>query len=352
MTPERWSRAKTLFGQAIALEPARREAFVRKAAAGDEALYAEVVALLRADSTDTALVNPLAAAKPLLKGRYQEEKEMGRGGLGVVYLARDQALHGRSVVVKMPIDRGSDDPWLKRKFAEEVRALALIDHPGVVGALDSGTTPEGRPFLVMQYVEGEPLTIPAEGVPLDRAARLLRQIGQALAAAHAKGVWHRDLKPANIMLRRLEDGEHARLIDFGIASVREALGGDASTRAAGTPPYMAPEQLRGRASQVSDIWAMGVLAYELVGGRRPFLADNVIHLQEMQRAGPPLRPAQLRPGLPQAAERLILQALSFRPQDRPQDANVFGEALAAALLETPAQEKPSRPRGDLRPMGF
>jgi serine/threonine protein kinase len=103
----------------------------------------------------------------------------------------------------MPLERSSSDSWLAGKFAEEVKALALIDHPGVVGALDSGITTDGRPFLVMQYVEGRPLhgTIPSEGVPLERAADLLRQIGQALGAAHAKGICHRDLKPANIKPR-------------------------------------------------------------------------------------------------------------------------------------------------------
>ena len=341
MTPDRWDRAKSIFGGAIEVDPSQREQYVRRAVKGDEALFSEVMSLLKADSTETILSSPVVfpPVPSLLKDRYRVERELGRGGLGVVYLARDETLHGRPVVIKMPLECGASDPWLAGKFAEEVKALALIDHPGVVGALDSGVATDGRPFLVMQYVDGRPLqaTIPPDGVPLERAAHLLRQIGQALGAAHARGIWHRDIKPANIMLRRLQDGsEHVRLIDFGISSVKDAPGGETGTRAAGTPPYMAPEQLEGRVSQASDIWAMGVIAYELVTGRKPFLAENVIQLRDLQRAGPSIRPSLLRPSLPVSAEHLILRALSFRPQDRPQSASEFGEELAAALTSVPA----------------
>ena len=231
MTPERWARAKTIFGAAIEHEPALREVYVRAACEDDPALLAEVMSLLQADSAETDLHNPLArpAAPRLLKDRYRVEREIGRGGLGLVLLARDETLHGRTVVIKMPLDPSPADPWLSGKFAEEVKALALIDHPGVVGALDSGVTRDGRPFLVMQYVEGRPLyeAMAPEGVPFPLAAQILQQIGQALGAAHAKGIWHRDLKPANIMLQTLESGrEHVRLIDFGIASVKQPTSGE------------------------------------------------------------------------------------------------------------------------------
>src|SRR4029079_6867780 len=135
----------------------------------------------------------------------------------------------------------------------------------VVGALDSGVTSDGSPFLVMQYVEGRSLkdAIPPEGLPYDHAAHVLRQIGHALAAAHARNIWHRDLKPANIMLQRTADGgEYARLIDFGIASVRDSRSrSEIRTMAAGTLSYMAPEQLEGRVSAASDVYAFAVIAY-------------------------------------------------------------------------------------------
>src|SRR5580698_9184647 len=121
-------------------------------------------------------------AGALLNDRYLIVRELSSGGFGKVFLAQDQQLHNRQVVVKIQLDRAIDDPWFEKKFQEELRALALIDHPGVVGALDSSRTPDGRPFLVMQYVEGQSLrsVITSDGLPLDRAANIIRQIGQAL----------------------------------------------------------------------------------------------------------------------------------------------------------------------------
>lgn len=328
---------------------------MRSACGSDRDLFQEVMSLLEADSTETVLNSPLSThtTADLLNHRYRVQRELGRGGLGVVYLAHDETLHNRAVVVKMPLDRSSMDPWLADKFAQEVKALALIDHPGVVGALDSGVAVDGRPFLVIQYVEGRPLkdAISAGGVPLDFAAQVLEEIGHALGAAHARGVWHRDLKPANIMLQSLEHGrERVRIIDFGIATVRDAPTGlsstkmdEVGTRVAGTPHYMAPEQFEGRVSAASDIFAMGVIAYELVTGRKPFRAGNERRLYDLQKAGVTVAPSQLRPGVSAAADKLIVQALSFRPKDRPAEASDFGDELARALTvaETPAP-KPSR----------
>ena len=151
----------------------------------------------------------IVQAGVLLNDRYLIVRELSSGGFGKVFLAQDQQLHNRSVVVKIQLDRAIDDPWFEKKFNEELHALALIDHPGVVGALDSARTPDGRPFLVMQYVEGQPLraAMASDGMPLDRAANIVRQIGQALSAAHDKGIWHRDLKPENIMLQMLPGGD-------------------------------------------------------------------------------------------------------------------------------------------------
>jgi serine/threonine protein kinase len=341
VTEDRWARAKSIFGAAIEIDSTRRESYVRSACGSDQDLFQEVMSLLKADSTETILTSPLAsrASPNLLKDRYRVERELGRGGLGVVYLAHDETLHNRAVVVKMPLDHSTMDPWLAEKFAQEVKALALIDHPGVVGALDSGIAVDGRPFLVIQYVEGRPLkeAISPEGVPLDFAARVLQEIGQALGAAHAKGVLHRDLKPANIMLQNLERGrEHVRIIDFGIATIRDAPGAEIGTRVAGTPHYMAPEQLQGRVSAASDIFAMGVIAYELVTGRKPFAAGNERQLRDLHRARVAVPPSQLRPGVSANADKLIVQALSYRPKDRPQDASDFGDELARALTETRA----------------
>ncbi|MEI9970730.1 MAG: serine/threonine-protein kinase [Ignavibacteriota bacterium] len=272
----------------------------------------------------------------VLNDRYLIVRELSSGGFGKVFLAQDQQLHNRPVVVKIQLDRAIDDPWFEKKFHEELRALALIDHPGVVGALDSARTPDGRPFLVMQYVEGQSLrsVISSDGLPLDRAANIIRQIGQALGAAHEKGIWHRDLKPENIMLQVLPGGdEHVRLIDFGLATIADlAARHGTHTRIAGSPSYMAPEQFSGQPSAATDIYAFGVIAYEMVTGRKPFVAEDVMHLSVLQRSGVKLKPAALRPGISSKAEKLILHALNYNPNDRPVSASAYGDALSQALL--------------------
>lgn len=222
-----------------------------------------------------------------------------------------------------------------QKFRAEMEALSRIDHPGIVGLLDAGETTSGKPFLVMQFVEGESLrsAIPREGMELPRAANILRQLGQALSAAHEKGVYHRDLKPENVMLQRFGGEEIARLIDFGIATVRDSVAGEdgKTTMVAGTLHYMAPEQLLGKPTHQSDIYALGVLAYELVTGRAPFNVKSALHLQQQQQQGPRVKPRDLRPDLSENAEILILKALSFDPGARPYHARTFAQELAAAL---------------------
>jgi serine/threonine protein kinase len=276
----------------------------------------------------------------LLKDRYLLIRQLNEGGFGTVHLAHDQQMHGRPVVVKIQINQKVDDPWFERKFNEEVRALSMIDHPGVVIAIDSGRTPEGMPFLVMQYVDGVTLraVMSPEGMPLDRAAAILKQVGDALAAAHEKGIWHRDLKPENLMLQNSPaSGERVRLIDFGIATVADLRNKyQTTTRVAGSFLYMAPEQALGQASAATDIYAMGLIAYEMLTGRRPFIADNQIQLAALQREGVRVKPSALRPAVPMAAERLILRSLEFEPSKRPADARAFGQQLHDALLDSDA----------------
>ncbi len=275
-----------------------------------------------------------------LKDRYLIERVIGRGGIGVVYLARDRQLVNRPVVIKVlhQSHLGSDlGNWFKKKFQQEIEALSRIDHPGVVGVLDTGEMPDGRGYFVMQYVEGVTLrsAITQQGVDLKRTAYLIRQMGQALSAAHDKGVLHRDLKPENIMIQNLGGGdEQVKLIDFGIAQVADSqiAPGTQTTKIAGTPPYMAPEQIRGRPTVASDIFALGAIAYEMVTGVAPFEAETQIELYEAQREGLKHPPRSLRPALPAVAEEAILKALSFDQKDRYPRARDFGDALSAALL--------------------
>ncbi|MCI0485964.1 MAG: AAA-like domain-containing protein [Blastocatellia bacterium] len=275
----------------------------------------------------------------ILKERYILEGELARGGIGVVYMARDQNFYSRRVVIKVLREemRESDQTiWVHKKFRQEMEALALIDHPGVVGALDAGEMPDGRPFLVMQFVEGKNLRsqMPVQGMELARVADIVRQLGQALSAAHDKGIIHRDLKPENIMIQTLGGGEeHAKLIDFGIATVKDSqvAANSDTTRVAGTFAYMAPEQLKGHPSAASDIYALGVIAYEMVTGQLPFNAASVVDLYEMQQRGVKVKPREHRYSLPDAAQEAILKALSFNATDRYFRARDFGKALASAL---------------------
>ena len=279
----------------------------------------------------------------ILKDRYLIEQELGRGGISIVYLARDQQLLSRPVVVKVllaGVEESEQYIWLKKKFQQEIEALTRLNHPGIVGVFDAGEMPDGKPYLVMQFIEGRNLrsALQPQGLPLARVARLMRQIGQALSAAHERGVYHRDLKPENIMLQPLSEGEElVKLIDFGIARVKDSHVAASSevTRIAGTPAYMAPEQLTGKASAASDIYALGVIAYEMVTGQRPFNEQSAALLYQVQQAGVKIKPRDLRPDLPEAAQRAILKALSFNPVDRHRRARELGDELAQALTAGP-----------------
>jgi serine/threonine protein kinase len=275
----------------------------------------------------------------LLNSRYLIEKEIGRGGNGVVYLARDQQLLAKPVVVKV-LRSDLLDPdqhgWIQMKFRQEIEALARIDHPGVVGVLDAGETADGRPFLVMQFVEGFDLRsiMSVQGMEFARAVRIIRQIGHALSAAHERGIYHRDLKPENIMLQSVGDGEeYVKLIDFGIATVQGSKVGLAkhTTRVAGTFAYMAPEQLEGTPEAASDIFAFGVIAYEMLTGQLPFSAKSAVELYDLQRRAAIEDPCVLRHTLPESARAVLLRALSFIPSNRHSKARDLGEALALSL---------------------
>ncbi len=272
-----------------------------------------------------------------LDSRYFIEKELGRGGVGAVYLARDRKLHDKRVVIKVLLDKSLQNSWVVQKFQQEKEALARVDHPGVVGILDTGELPDGKPYLVMQFIDGVTLRslIRPEGLALDGAAEWIKQIGRALSAAHDKGILHRDLKPENIMLQRLGAGEEqVKIIDFGIAKLKDSIVAPSTMTGAtaGTVSYMAPEQLSGRTvSAATDIYALGAIAYEMLTGRKPFNPETGFELLEMQRGGVRLKPSDLRPSLSEAADRIMLRALSFDPMERFQSARELGDALARTL---------------------
>jgi serine/threonine protein kinase len=374
MESERAQKIEEMFHAALSLDASERPGFL--ASIADEAVRREVESLLAADNRaraadfmaslavetliqgdqSTGATRGLLAPGMMLGERYLIERQLGIGGIGVVYLARDQKLHSAPVVVKVLMDRSMDaehKTWFEEKFKQEIKALARIDHPGVVRALDIGELADGRTYLVMQFAPGVMLrsVIGQHGMELARAGALIRQIGQALTAAHEQGVIHRDLKPENIIVQKVGDEEYARLIDFGIATVLDdpAQTTIKTTKVIGTPDYMAPEQLQGKPRAASDIYALGVVAYEMVTGRRPFnlesndLLQALQQLQELQRAGVRVKPCDLRPSLPAAAQAVILNALAFKPKDRYARAKDFGEALAKTLTGERANTRAPRP---------
>src|SRR5947209_4613105 len=349
MTAQRWQQVKRLFDEAVERDPVSRAEFLRQSCGPDEELLEQVEALLASDGQKTSFsASPfveaagIAAAAParallrptltlVLKDRYELEREIGRGGMSVVYMARDRQLLAKRVVVKILLEETSTDPWISRKFLQEMEALARIDHPGVVGVLDTGLTPEGKPFLVMQYVEGDTLRGHIEKGPMDlvRTAKIVRQVAQALAAAHEKGVWHRDLKPENIMLQHSGDEDYVKLIDFGIAGIQDSKFTGEATKVAGTLTYMAPEQFAGNPCAASDTYALGVVAYEMLTGKPPFPASSMSHL--VQDGLTWEMPRRTRPDVPDAAEKAILKAVSFRPEARQASIRDLGDDLFLAL---------------------
>jgi serine/threonine protein kinase len=284
--------------------------------------------------------------------RYLIERELGHGGMGVVYLARDHKLHDKPVVVKVLLEKSLRNEWLVLKFQQEKEALTRVDHPGVVLILDAGKLPGGELYIVMQYVDGvalrDAIKAHPQGLDLERAAAIIKQAGAALSAVHEKKIFHRDLKPENIMLHPLGRGaEQVKIVDFGIAKIRESVIAPSTVTGAataGTVAYMAPEQLRGgKVSAASDIYSFGVIAYEMVTGRRPFNPDTVAHLSDMQREGVRAKPIDLRPRLSEEAQAIILRALAFEAKARYQNAGEFGDALSQALMneeETVRQYQP------------
>ncbi len=377
MNPQRWDRIGEVYHSALPLSPADRAAFVTNACSGDSGLQQEVESLLTADDSSgdflktgvfevglkvlldssksvETVVSPDRRVPDQLVGtildeRYRIESELGHGGVGAVYLARDRKLLDKPVVVKVLLEKSLQNEWVVQKFQQEKEALARVDHPGVVGILDTGELPDGKPYIVMQYVDGislrEAIKGKPEGMDLERAASIIKQIGAALSAVHEKKIYHRDLKPENIMLQRLaRDGEQVKILDFGVAKIKESLIAPSTMTGAGTAGtilYMSPEQLHGdKVTAASDVYSFAVIAYEMVTGRRPFNPDTVAHLADMQRQGVRAKPTDLRPRLPQEAQAIILQGLAFDRKARHQGAGEFGDELSRALMNDEETVKP------------
>lgn len=262
-----------------------------------------------------------------------------KGGIGEIFLASDLRLLGKDVVVKLLRKDSLESEYVSRKFKHEQEALIRLDHPNIVRILDAGTMPNGDPYIVMEHIPGQSLRkmLDAEGtVPLALAADIVESVGAALASAHAQKILHRDIKPENIMLTPTDDGGcRVRLIDFGIARVVDSVTGPHTqvVHTVGTLRYMAPEQLQGVVEQTPavDVYALGVVTYEMLTGDRPFKPQSTVDMFEQQRTGVKTPPRAHRPEIPEKAEAIVLSAFAFEAGDRPQDARQFAKALADAL---------------------
>jgi serine/threonine-protein kinase len=352
MTPERWRAVDTILKAALACEPARRAAFVADACGDDAELRREVASLLAAhDSSDHAFLEraapevfgalgtpPVPVAERLaaaLAGRYAIERELARGGMATVYLARDLK-HDRRVAIKVLREEVAAAVGAER-FLEEIRVTARLQHPHILPLFDSGAVPatargnDGLLWYVMPFVEGETLRarLARDGrLPVNVAVQVAREMAEALDHAHRNGIVHRDVKPENVLLQ----GDHAVVADFGIALALEHAGGDRLTRtgiAIGTPQYMAPEQASGeRAIDArADVYALGAVLHEMLAGQSPFAASSRAAVLWRVRNEPATALATHRLDVAPFLDAAVARAMAKRPEDRFSSAAAFAGAL-------------------------
>jgi serine/threonine protein kinase len=281
----------------------------------------------------------------VLEGRFFIEKNLKEsggdiGGIGVVYLARDTKLMGKDVVVKILNETALQHPDIIRKFEHEKEALVRLDHPGIVRILDSGKLADGNPFMVMDHIKGHSLrkAIQMSGrLPIGTVARIVEEVTDALTAAHKEKILHRDIKPENIMLTPIDDGMYrVRIIDFGIARVEESKLAPVTeiSRAIGSVHYIAPEQLIGKLdlTPAADIYSFAIVIYEMLTGELPFKPRTFAEMYQLESEGVKVRPSAILPNMPREAERILMQALEFDRDKRPQIAKPFGRLLAHELI--------------------
>ncbi len=297
-----------------------------------ESCYSDDVNFCPLDQTQTRFSLP---GNQLIANRYFLEKRLGRGAMGQVYLANDRNLGTRRVAVKTVRQDVLNSDDLQEgeaiaRFEREARAAASIHHPHVVDVTDFGESADGVFFLVMEYVEGETLhrLLRREGtLPIKRAVKILRQIAGGVEAAHEAGVLHRDLKPANIFLMKGKTGDDGfvKVGDFGLAKIVNQTVTDAGSKdmpssrgIIGTPEFMSPEQMQPElgVDVRADIYALGTIAYVMLGGKTPFSGDLMqLVTQKIMQAAPPL--STLRSDIPKAVESAIMGALETKPENRP-----------------------------------
>ena len=346
MKPERWSKIESIFHKALEADEIRRGSVIEESCAGDEELRREVESLLAhhsdsatfiekpafASQVNTSSVRPVTAAaapRPDLRGvavgHYRILEEIGFGGMGVVYKAEDTRL-GRMVALKFLPEHMAADSGALERFRREARSASSLNHPNICTIYDIDVY-EDREFIVMEYLDGQTLAMyiaGRRGMGTELVAKLGMPIGEALAAAHSKGVIHRDIKPGNIFVTQ---SGLVKVLDFGVAKLVQDSDKTAVTTLTetnsitGTLPYMSPEQLRGENLDArSDIYALGVVLYEIATGQRPY--SSLLHgtLVDEILNRPASAPSSINRKLSPKADDIILKCLAKDPEDRYQTA--------------------------------
>jgi tetratricopeptide (TPR) repeat protein len=344
-----------LFHQAFETEPGGRTAFLADACQGDEPLHRAVQDLLdAADAVEntpawgaTALANEATAAAGdccTELDRYHLSSRIGAGGMGVVYKAVRAGDYSKTVAVKIVHEA---DPAMVQQFLRERQILARLEHPNIARLLDGGSTPEGLPFLVMEYVEGVPIDryVTERKLPQREVLELFRQICSAVFYAHANLVVHRDLKPANILVTGPEGGRpgQPKLLDFGVARHLDGSAPRTKTGAgAMTPEYASPEQVQGAPiTTASDIYSLGVLVYELLTGVRPYrdTASAMDLAREICTAEPQTMSARTGRRFDPDLEKIVQMALRKEPARRYASVDQFSEDLRRYLEGYPIKAR-------------
>jgi predicted Ser/Thr protein kinase len=364
MTQAQWHRVRDLFEQALDEHPPDLSSWLQRQESADGEVRAEVASLLQHHSQAGAfLVEPVAERVPDILGDepglapgqavgpYTVVREIGRGGMGRVYLARDARL-GRTVALKALPPELANDPSQRERLRREARAAAALTHPGIctVYALEEV---DGALFIATEYVDGRTLRDQiASGARLSglEALELARELAAALASAHARGIAHRDLKPENVM--RASDGR-LKVLDFGLArldgAARAELGDGRATMPGalmGTPAYMAPEQLNGQpAGARADVFAFGVLISELVCGTHPFDARSPLAIVARVLEGEPTPLERCARDVPRLLAAVVARCLRKDPDERFASAGDIVQALATGVRPEPQAESRARAAG-------
>jgi serine/threonine-protein kinase len=300
---------------------------------GDDAAFCPFDGAELARSADPLIGRTLAA-------RYRLVRPLGSGGMALVYLARHVMIDRLSAIKVLRRDLAMSASHRER-FLREARAVNRINHPNIVEITDLGES-DGLVFLVMEYVDGESLlaALRRGRFPWPRAARVAAQIAAALGRAHELGVIHRDLKPENVMVASRSGEELVKLTDFGIAKILDAPALTFSEQRFGTPGYIAPEYAEGAAAApAGDLYALGVVLYEMLTGAMPFDARGAELLVAPLREAP-VKPSVRAEGIPAEVEELVLRLIARRPEERPRDAFAVVDALADVLRRLAGSARP------------